>query len=137
MQKLLLMALLPVLCCSCAQHGIVVAHPAVVDTKTDMFQGVPSTNRTLAPGVKSHTVADPYGPQNAVIFDRPEGGEAESCGCGPGLDPKGCKTQDGECKGECFDSEGHDKGACGVVKLRPRLSIAVDSSPKRKAATRP
>jgi hypothetical protein len=112
MQKLLFMALVPVLCCSCAQRGIMVAHPAVAGTSAEL---------TSAPVAKSHTVADPYGPQNAIVFDRTEGGEANSCGCGPGLDPKSCKTtEDQKCTGHCYDSEGNDKGSCGVQQLHSR-----------------
>jgi hypothetical protein len=76
MKKILVTTLLTVLCCSCAQRGTIAAHPAAVGTKTDLSQAVSSTKPTSSPGAKSHTVADPYGPQNTISLERPEGLEA-------------------------------------------------------------
>jgi hypothetical protein len=115
-QNFLIMTVVLAIFTSC--HRKEVMYPAVVGTKTDLFEVVSSTELKLAPGVKSQIVAGPCGPKSGIVFQQIGGGGGYmACGCS-GATQGNCKTENDNpqhpsCSGGCTDSEGNPHG-CGL-----------------------
>ena len=114
MQKFLIMTVALCIFTSCKPRKIVM-YPAVVGTKTELFEVVSSTELKLAPDVKSQIVAGPCGPKSGIVFQKNNGsGGYFSCGC-PDYAEGACTTKNdnpehAECDGGCHDSEGKELG---------------------------
>ena len=117
MPKLLLLTVILGFLGSCA-HRKQVLYPAVVGSKTDLFEVVSSKELKLAPGVKAQIVPGPCGPKSGIMLQRENGaGGFMSCGC-VGAQTSSCVTTNDNpehpsCSGGCTDSEGNPHG-CGL-----------------------
>jgi hypothetical protein len=113
MQKFLIMTISLVVCTGCLHHKVAM-YPAVVGTKTDLFEVVSPTQLKLAPGVKTQIVAGPCGPKSGIVFlEKGEGGYM-ACGC-VGGQTSHCTTENDNpqypsCSGNCSDDQGVSRG---------------------------
>jgi hypothetical protein len=119
--------------------------PAVVGTKTPLYEVVASNKLRLAPGAKFRIVEGPGGKKNGIVIlqldDSPGGYMA--CGC-VGAQSGNCEAvsdnpANASCSGSCLDSEGNAHGCelFGPLIGPPRDPAGVRFEPSPRPTSSP